>query len=45
MGTEEKVGFLYDWEDKRVPEKATRPWWDIAYVQLGLFTSGFMLMT
>ncbi len=45
MSTEEKKGFLYDWEDQRVPETATRPWWDIAYVQLGLFTSGFMLMT
>lgn len=23
----------------------TRPWWDIAFVQIGLFLSGFMLMT
>jgi len=37
--------FLYDWEDQRVPETMTRPWWDIAFVQTGLFTSGFMLMT
>lgn len=37
--------FLYDWEDQRVPENMLRPWWDIAFVQTGLFTSGFMLMT
>ncbi|MCD6323819.1 MAG: hypothetical protein J7L55_01775, partial [Desulfurococcales archaeon] len=43
--SDEKKGFLYDWETERVPEHMTRPWWDIALVQIGLFLSGFMLMT
>jgi len=38
-------GFLYDWELERVPPHMTRPWWDIAFVQIGLFLSGFMIMT
>ena len=48
MGLEPEAkekGFLYDWELERVPAHMTRPWWDIAFVQIGLFLSGFMLMT
>ncbi|RLG75212.1 MAG: hypothetical protein DRO14_04825 [Thermoprotei archaeon] len=47
MGNEvaRERGFLYDWEVERVPEHMLRPWWDIAFVQVGLWLSGFMLMT
>ncbi len=45
LSEQREKGFLYDWELERVPERMTRPWWDIAFVQIGLFLSGFMLMT
>jgi len=37
-------GFLYDWELERVPEGMTRPWWNLAYIEMGLFASGFGIM-
>ena len=40
-----KKGFFYDWEVERVPKSMLRPWWDISFVQIGLFLSGFMIMT
>lgn len=39
-----KKGFLYDWETERVPENMTRPWWNLAYIEMGLFASGFGIM-
>ncbi|MEM0244145.1 MAG: cytosine permease [Zestosphaera sp.] len=39
-----KKGFLYDWETERVPETMTRPWWNLAYIEMGLFASGFGVM-
>lgn len=43
-GSSKEKGFLYDWELERVPETMTRPWWNMAYIEMGLFASGFGIM-
>jgi purine-cytosine permease-like protein len=40
----EKKSFLYDWEKERVPESMTRHWLNLAYIEMGLFASGFGVM-
>jgi NCS1 family nucleobase:cation symporter-1 len=42
--TSEKKGFLYDWEKERVPEHMTRHWWELAFIEMGLYASGFGIM-